>query len=82
MESLERLCMRCMTHGLGADGVCANCGAEEKALWVAPHHLKPRTILNGKYLVGNVIGEGGFGITYVGWDMMLSLKVAVKEYYP
>jgi serine/threonine protein kinase len=33
-------------------------------------------------MVGRILGEGGFGITYVGYDLNLDMKVAIKEFYP
>ena len=39
-------------------------------------------ILAGRYMVGKVLGKGGFGITYLCYDLKLDKKVAVKEYLP
>ena len=39
-------------------------------------------LLNGRYMTGKVLGVGGFGITYLGYDLTLEIKVAVKEYMP
>ena len=79
--SIDLLCMGCMAIR-EADGVCTHCGFDEESYISAPHHLPLRTILNGKYLIGRVLGEGGFGITYLGWDLNLDLQIAVKEFYP
>ncbi len=49
---------------------------------VPAHHLLPGTVLNKKFYIGHALGEGGFGITYIGRDMMLDMVVAIKEYYP
>ncbi|MDG4598033.1 MAG: bifunctional serine/threonine-protein kinase/formylglycine-generating enzyme family protein [Candidatus Contendobacter sp.] len=35
-----------------------------------------------RYVIGEKLGQGGFGITYRGFDLKLHMKVAVKEYYP
>lgn len=64
------------------NGTCPNCGLTEGSYVPAPHHLLPGTLLQGRYLLGRVLGEGGFGITYVGRDTRLGVKIAVKEYYP
>ncbi len=48
----------------------------------APHHLVPGSIVGRRYVVGRVLGEGGFGITYIGLDNILRIPVAVKEYFP
>ena len=38
--------------------------------------------IRDRYLVGEMLGQGGFGITYIGFDLLLEQKVAIKEYYP
>lgn len=40
------------------------------------------TIIHGQYLIGRVLGIGGFGITYQGYDLGNGRFVAIKEFYP
>ncbi len=76
---MKKYCFNCMSE-MGSGKFCGECGHSE-VYENFPHHLKPGTVLNNRYLIGNFIGEGGFGITYIGRDTNLDMKVAVKEYY-
>ena len=78
----RKLCMRCMACKADEQEACPVCGFIERDFVPEKHHLPPRTILKGQYLVGCALGEGGFGITYIGWDLFLHMPVAIKEYFP
>ena len=43
--------------------------------------LPPSFVLNGHYCLEEVVGHGGFGITYAAKDTSLQIRVAVKELY-
>ena len=79
---IENLCIHCMKEKHSADEICPFCGSDPKSADIPPYHLQPFSILAGKYLLGMAIGEGGFGITYIGMDLNLEMRVAIKEYYP
>ncbi|MBO5261342.1 MAG: protein kinase [Coprococcus sp.] len=44
--------------------------------------LKKETYLAGRYHIQSVIGQGGFGITYIAYDDLKSKLCAIKEYFP
>jgi len=73
-------CMKCM-YAMAKAGQCPHCGYTGE-LKDVPHQLQPGTMLSRRYLVGNSIGQGGFGITYIGLDMKLGMRVAIKEFFP
>lgn len=61
--------------------VCEHCGFDDRRQ-NEPHQLPMGTVLQNQYVVGRVLGQGGFGITYIGWDKNLAIPVAIKEYFP
>ena len=79
---IENICINCMKEKASHGTKCEYCGFDLTTAVIPAHHLKPFSILAGKYLVGRAIGEGGFGITYIGMDLNLEMRVAIKEYYP
>jgi serine/threonine protein kinase/ABC-type branched-subunit amino acid transport system substrate-binding protein len=75
------LCMGCFNK-LEIGSICPYCGFNESAESGNLLYLAPRSFLAGKYLIGRVLGQGGFGITYLGWDINLEVKLAIKEFFP
>jgi serine/threonine protein kinase len=75
------LCAGCMANK-GDSDPCPECGWREGTQPESAAQLPARTILLEKYMLGRVLGQGGFGITYLAWDLALSRKLAIKEYFP
>ena len=74
------ICVFCNSPRSDSAGPCAVCGATSGAL---THNLPAGTHLqNGKFTLGGVLGEGGFGITYLGAHRHLQRTVAIKELFP
>ena len=75
------LCPACFqsTH---PSPVCSDCGADSsvrRSAGVLP--LWPSIYTEGRYLIGHVLGQGGFGVTYAAWDETLMQRVAIKELF-
>lgn len=79
---MEVRCLGCMELYEDEYGICPHCGYVRGSEPEEAIHMLPGTILKGRYIVGKVVGYGGFGVTYIGWDQVLEQKVAIKEYLP
>lgn len=75
-------CMGCMEEIAPDIEVCPHCGYKKGTSAKEIFHLEPETILAGRYVIGKSLGSGGFGITYIAWDIEMERKVAIKEYLP
>lgn len=86
MEERNRMdqqrCVNCMSLKRKDAFFCPHCGFDQRIQEDNPFGLKWNTVLRERYLVGKILGQGGFGITYVGYDTTLDVKVAIKEYFP
>lgn len=75
-------CMGCMDIYEDHLSSCPYCAYQADSQPQESFHLEPGTKIADRYIVGKVLGFGGFGITYIGWDEVLETKVAIKEYLP
>ena len=79
-----KICYNCFNEIPDGAGTCPHCGSSAD-LWNGdkyPYALPCGSVLNGKYIVGRVLGLGSIGITYIGQQYDTKQLVAIKEYYP
>ena len=78
---MERYCPYCM-HLIQPGNPCPSCKRDPETYRPESRQLPSGTLLQERYVLGRALGAGGFGITYLGWDLKLERRVAVKEYFP
>lgn len=83
---MQRRCCNCFGTYEAVGGMCPHCGYVDGEPGKQPYYLTPGTVLTteqGKeYIIGEVVGAGGFGIIYKAWDTRLDCVVVIKEYFP
>lgn len=74
-------CTNCF-RPLNGNVFCTQCGHSRTKEKPYAGVLPAFVVLNNRYLVGRVLGKGGFGITYNAMDMVTNQICAIKEYMP
>ena len=77
-----RRCAECFTEIADKKASCTSCGFNNSKLKAVLGAIKSGRVLDERYYIGRVLGQGGFGITYKGFDIDLDRVIAIKEYYP
>lgn len=88
----DQLCPNCMgavPKALSGQGSrCPHCGGglqQENAPFLLPAGAilhKPGAVPDSGYFIGAALGQGGFGVTYIGREIRTRRRVAIKEYFP
>ena len=72
-------CINCFEAHAPGIAVCPHCGYKDGDQPQELYHIFPGLTLNNRYVIGKVLGFGGFGITYKAWDKKLDTVVAVRN---
>ena len=73
-------CIFCMQEIDSTEERCPHC---KKAVWEyewKPGWIRPYTVLQERYMIGQALGEGAFGVTYLAYDDKKKRSVAIKAY--
>ncbi len=76
------ICYQCF-QDKGESKICPHCGYDETADKERyPMALPCGIEIGNAYTLGRVLGQGGFGITYIAKDNSTGTRLAIKEYFP
>lgn len=78
----EGICPFCFKDGMGKNQICRCCGYDVKKAQIHRLGLPQFKVIHSRYVLGCVLGSGGFGITYKAWDISSRSVCAVKEFVP
>src|SRR5271157_1277696 len=79
----KMICVACNSENPNSAVSCSCCGSPLRPETALTPALPVGTRLQGDlYSIGKVLGQGGFGITYLGSDTGLKRAVAIKEFFP
>ncbi len=77
----EYRCPNCFQGNIST-GICTCCGFDRQEEKQNPMRLPEWSFLADRYLIGRILGNGGFGITYKAFDVLNQCVCAVKEFVP
>ncbi len=81
----DRHCYYCMNIIADASAAkCPYCNSDLNLRTVNMMDLPLGSVIHPqkRYIIGRSLGRGGFGITYIAWDIFLGVRRAIKEYFP
>lgn len=80
-EEFQNICPNCFAQSMYG-GQCRNCGYTDVPINLNSMQLPRFFVLYERYILGRVLGAGGFGITYKAYDILNNSLCAVKEFVP
>ena len=75
-------CLACMKPLTAGTNRCPHCGSSVPCEPNPTDSLQPGYVLANRFVIGKVIGRGGYGISYIAFDNRLQITRCIKEYFP
>ena len=75
-------CYRCMAPLNNEETICPHCKGALPYVAADGKDIVPGTLVGARFIIGRSLGRGGFGATYLAFDLLTRMVCAVKEFFP